>query len=187
MQRHRAIASRMFTTRSLRDFMFRNFMETTDKLVVKCEELLNENSSIDIYDMFLRLTFEAFTNTAFGIDVNAISSAPNIVPFAKAFDRSLEITGYRFVDAPFMWKTKKFFNIGVERELKKHVALMEAFIKDVISKRKEFFATLESKYKSSTTSDERMELRKKYDLLSLFIKDNPNINDKELRDVSFVA
>ena len=172
----------MFTTRSLRDYMFKNFMETTDKMLLKCDELMNTNDNINMYDMFLRLTFEAFTNTAFGVNVNAISVAPNVVPFARAFDESLEIIGRRYFTLEIVWKTMRLFDIGMEKILRKHCELMEAFIKDVISKRKEFFQNIKNNNNNNNISKEN-ELRQRYDLLSLFIKDNPNINDKELRDV----
>ena len=178
----------MFTTRSLRDYMFKNFMETTDKLLLKCDELSNINgkNGIDMYDMFLRLTFEAFTNTAFGIDVNAISVAPKVVPFANAFDQTLQICAKRFWSLKAWWKLKRLLDIGDEKKLRKHGELMEAFVKNIISKRKEYYSTIESNGNSTSTND-RNELRQRYDLLSLFIKDNPKINDKELRDVCYTV
>ena len=173
----------MFTTRSLRDYMFKNFLETTDRLISKCDELMLSEKNVNMYDMFLRLTFEAFTNSAFGIDVNAIQAAPKVVPFANAFDKTNEIIALRYFSLPFVWKLMRYFNIGVEAQLKKYSNLMEAYIQNVICKRKEYFASIKDST-NTTNDDERKELQQKYDLLSLFIKDNPNINDKELRDIT---
>ncbi len=51
----------MFTQRSLRDYMSDVFMKTTEVFVKKLDELSVNEDSVDLYDMFNRLTLEAFT------------------------------------------------------------------------------------------------------------------------------
>merc|ERR1719148_47651 len=80
-KKQRTIASHMFTVRGLRDYMFDVFVDTTDHLLAKFDEIDDGSHIIDWYDMTNRLTFEAFTKIAFGVDVGCISSAPDIAEF----------------------------------------------------------------------------------------------------------
>lgn len=66
-KKQRNIASHMFTVRALKDCMFETFDSTMDRLLEKFEELKQTQSSINMYDMWNRLTFEAFTKIAFGM------------------------------------------------------------------------------------------------------------------------
>ena len=179
----------MFTMRSLRDYMFKNFVETADKMVIKCEELQGKNGNVDMFDMFSRLTFEAFTNSAFGTDIDAINVAPDVIPFAEAFDESLEFVAERFFNVPFIWKTMRYFDVGHEKKLRQHTETMDNLIIGIIKQRKEYFGNLQKEENGKNKSNKndskyRVKLREKYDLLSLFIRDNPKISDKELRDVT---
>eukprot|EP01083_Nonionella_stella_P205595 748560_1 len=58
---HRSTASKMFTLRSLKDYMFEIFNDSTDAFLDKITELNDRGEYINIYDMFHRLTLEAFT------------------------------------------------------------------------------------------------------------------------------
>eukprot|EP00483_Globobulimina_turgida_P005160 UN05170 len=77
-KKHRAVASHMFTVRALRDYMFKVFNTTTDDLLSKFDEIKKRNEhKVNFYDMWNRLTFEAFTKIAFGVDVGVINPLQN--------------------------------------------------------------------------------------------------------------
>eukprot|EP01083_Nonionella_stella_P192047 710257_1 len=174
-KRHRSVASHMFTVRALRDYMFEVFVATTDRLMNKFDELHHNGSlTVDVYDMWNRLTFEAFTTVAFGADVNAIGVAPQQCEFGYRFDQALALVTQRIFSV-LDWKLMKRFRFipfvaPYEVELHKHSEWLETFIMNVINDRKE-----ELKAKREL----------KYDLLSMFMEDNNKISDKELRDIAF--
>ena len=106
-KKHRSIASHMFTVRSLRDYMFRVFEETTDELLAKFDDIDTGDHVVDFYDMFNRLTFEAFTKVAFGVDAGCISSAPKLAEFGFRFDRVFHLCSLRFFSSiNWEWKRK---------------------------------------------------------------------------------
>eukprot|EP00486_Rosalina_sp_Unknown_P005666 CAMPEP_0201569502 /NCGR_PEP_ID=MMETSP0190_2-20130828/11206_1 /ASSEMBLY_ACC=CAM_ASM_000263 /TAXON_ID=37353 /ORGANISM="Rosalina sp." /LENGTH=483 /DNA_ID=CAMNT_0047991875 /DNA_START=26 /DNA_END=1474 /DNA_ORIENTATION=+ len=179
-KKHRAIASRMFTVRSLRDYMFKVFIETTDLFIQKCEEIFEKDGEVDIYDMYNRLTLEAFTQVAFGVPLGTIACAPQEVQFSKSFDEGFQICTKRFFDVT--WPVQKLLNIGREKTLKKHLKIINEFAKDIIHKKKEHFKRLQQKKLNKTGNDEN--LKERYDLMSLFLKDDQNVKDEELRDVA---
>merc|ERR550539_691060 len=129
----------MFTVRSLRDYMFEVFNDTTDVFLSKCEEMNSKNGYVDIYDMFNRLTLEAFTMVAFGVSLGTISSAPKEVDFSTSFDEGFQICTKRFFDVT--WPIQKFLNFGRERKLKGHLKVINEFATDIIQKKKAEFKT----------------------------------------------
>ena len=197
-KKHRAIASRMFTVRSLRDYMFEVFVDTTDIFIKKCEEIQKKNGYVDIYDMYHRLTLEAFTQVAFGVPLGTIKCAPQEVKFSTSFDEGFKICTKRFFDVT--WPIQKLLNIGREKELKAHCTIINDFAKDIIHKKKQHFKQLQQKKgknknknkkpeetqetNENTTNDDKYKLKERYDLMSLFLKDDQNVKDKELRDVA---
>eukprot|EP01084_Bolivina_argentea_P138606 243977_1 len=193
-KKHRSIASHMFTVRSLRDYMFEVFVQTTDDLLHKLDEILPEmNDIMDCYDMFNRLTFEAFTKIAFGVDVGAISSAPQLAEFGYRFDKCSHLCAFRFF-SPIPWKLRRKFKIfglaNYEYEIDEHAEWMEHYVSDIIKDRKSYY---QEKISGKTDQEKRKlkrgksenKLRDRFDLLSMFMDDNKEISDKELRDITF--
>eukprot|EP01084_Bolivina_argentea_P138605 243975_1 len=194
-KKHRAIASHMFTVRSLRDYMFTVFNDTTDELLNKFDQLLENNDNIiDCYDMFNRLTFEAFTKIAFGVDVGAIDTAPQQAEFGFRFDRALALcTNRLFSGVSWKWKRKYralLFGLAwYENEIDEHIEWIESYVWNIINDRKQYYS---EKISNKSDKEKRQlkrgksenKLRDRFDLLSMFIDDNKNITDKELRDIT---
>eukprot|EP01084_Bolivina_argentea_P276886 472552_1 len=184
-KKQRSIASGMFTVRSLSDYMFQVFVSTTDQLMNKFDEFqTNDTLIIDFYDMWNRLTFEALTLVSFGVNVKAISSAPQQCEFGYRFDRSLVLSVMR-VFSSLDWRFKKRFQWvpGVapyEKEIDEHAAWLDAFVMNVIKDRKEYFKKLQV-----LKAKGKKQRKLKYDLLSMFMEDDDQISDKELRDIAF--
>jgi len=179
-KKHRSIASRMFTLRALRDYMFTVFMETTTVFLEKCESLQRSQGEVDVYDMFNRLTLEAFTQVAFGVPLGTIAIAPEEVRFSTSFDEGFQICTKRFFDVT--WPLQKLLNVGRERTLRGHLKVINEFATDIIRKKKAEFE--EKKAAQKQDGQRGRGLREKYDLMSLFLKDDPNVTDEELRDVA---
>ncbi len=73
--------------------MFANFIKTTEQFMDKIDQFVQADpkKGINMFDMFNRLTLEAFTFIAFGAKLDAISAAPKKLRFATAFDRTFRI------------------------------------------------------------------------------------------------
>lgn len=82
----RRAASHLFTNYRLRNQMTVSFCKYADRLIEKCEELRGEDKTVDMFDMFNRMTLDAFTKIAFGYDLGCIKKAPEVLPFMKAFN-----------------------------------------------------------------------------------------------------
>ena len=117
---------------------------------------------------------------AFGVPLGTIASAPKEVKFSTSFDEGFQICTKRFFDVT--WPIQKILNIGREKILKGHLKVINEFATDIIRKKKEEFQKKEQETKLKENGRKR--LREKYDLMSLFLKDDQNVTDEELRDVA---
>jgi len=104
------------------------FCQSADRLVEKCEEMSRSGQTVNMFDMFNRMTLEAFVKIAFGHDLRAIESAPAVMPFMKAFDGIQGHMTNRLMVPVWIWKFMRFFSLGGEGEVKKSVAVLNEFV-----------------------------------------------------------
>ncbi|XP_059660847.1 cytochrome P450 86A1 [Cornus florida] len=146
----RKTAALEFTTRTLRQAMARWVNRTIKtRLWFILEKASTENTPVDLQDLLLRLTFDNICGLTFGKDPETLSPDLPENPFSVAFDSATESTLQRFINPGFVWKLNKILCIGSEMRLKKSLEVVENYMTDALTARKE------------TPSD---------DLLSRFIK-----------------
>jgi len=163
-QIQRKTASQLFSNRRLKDHMTAVFVETSDELVNKLEDLTMTNGPhkpINIFNMYNRMTLDAFVRISFGVDLNCLKKAPDRIPFMDAFDRAQDLILTRSFN-PF-WRLQRWLKFGVEKQAALDHELIYKFIQTVINDRRE------------GSADEP-------DLLSLFIRENTRYSPKPPTD-----
>ncbi|XP_077211285.1 cytochrome P450 CYP94D108-like [Tasmannia lanceolata] len=176
----RKTASFEFNTKSLRNFVMENVQqEIRNRLLPLLCRAAKNNEIIDLQDILECFAFDNVCKVAFNEDpacLNASESCNSgkLSPeFAKAFEDATNLCAGRFMSAlPFVWKIKKFFNVGSERRLRESISTVHEFATKIIRARK--------KDKENTPQDS--------DLLSRFISNEDNNSEEFLRDiiVSFI-
>ena len=144
------------------------------RLLPVLESAYKTNSSLDLQDVLLRLTFDNVCIIAFGTDPGCLAPGLPQVPFAQAFEDATEATIIRFVTPATIWKVLRYFDVGNERTLKKSLKGVDKFAYEVIrTRRKELELELESKARS--------------DLLTVFMRlkdeEGNEFSEKFLRDI----
>lgn len=72
----------------------------------------------------------------FGVDLDTLSGSDEISnQFIKAFDDSNVIVYWRYVDV--FWKVKRFLNLGLERNLKENIKVIDNFVYNLIHRKRE--------------------------------------------------
>eukprot|EP01084_Bolivina_argentea_P087254 157609_1 len=180
---HRKVASRMFSMRNLKDYMFDCTINHTKKVIAKIEEQGIDMNNINIYDMLGRFTLDAFTDIAFGTTCDSLSSYPSKHPFAEAFDTLIEAMAKRHLIPPSIWKFEKIFNIGNERIIHKNIQIINEFAGQVLDSRQTSLAGITDESGHSYN-----------DIISLFIKhekkikntknNNEKLTRQELKDIA---
>ncbi|PON49643.1 Cytochrome P450, E-class, group I [Parasponia andersonii] len=167
----RKTASHEFNTKSLRNFVVQNvIVEIKTRLVPLLEQASKSGWVLDLQEVLERFAFDNVCKLAFNFDPGCLGGhgdgAAAGAEFMAAFEEAATVSCGRFFYAfPSLWKTKKFFNIGSERSLRKSISAVHRFADNIIQSR------LKAKV------DESQE-----DLLFRFIGNNEN-SPEFLRDI----
>ncbi|KAK8495491.1 hypothetical protein V6N12_032770, partial [Hibiscus sabdariffa] len=173
-RQQRKLASYEFSTRVLRDFSCSVFRKNAAKLAGVISKLAMSGQLIEFQDLFMKTALESIFKVGFGMDLNCLDGLSNeeATTFSKAFDDANEAVNLRFADP--LWKLKRFINIGSEASLKKNIEIVDKFVHNVISTKKELLAV-----KSDPIEKE--------DILSRFLAEsekNPEtMSSQYLRDI----
>ncbi|XVF05365.1 hypothetical protein REPUB_Repub05bG0165800 [Reevesia pubescens] len=134
----RKTAALEFTTRTLRQAMAR-WVNRTIKNRLWCilDKASDDNKSVDLQDLLLRLTFDNICGLTFGKDPETLSPDLPENPFAIAFDTATETTLYRLLYPGFLWRLEKILGIGAEKRLKSSLQIVENYMNDAIEARKQ--------------------------------------------------
>ncbi|KAJ0989444.1 hypothetical protein J5N97_007800 [Dioscorea zingiberensis] len=107
-----------------------------DKLLRILEKVAESKGCVDLQDVFLRFTFDNICTAAFGVDPGCLAVDLPEVPFAKAFEQATELTLFRFLVPPFVWKSMKRLNVGSEKQLKIAIRTVHQFAEKTVSDRR---------------------------------------------------
>ncbi|OVA20553.1 Cytochrome P450 [Macleaya cordata] len=135
-EQRQAATSQMHSSRFI-EHSYRTIQDLVhQKLLKLINKLVKSGEMIDLQDLLLRFTFDNICITAFGVDPGYLAIDIPDVPFAKAFEKAAELTLYRFVFPPFIWKTMKFLGVGSEKQLKEAVRTINEFAMKTVTERR---------------------------------------------------
>ncbi|KAK1365965.1 Cytochrome P450, family 94, subfamily D, polypeptide 2 [Heracleum sosnowskyi] len=165
----RKTASYEFNTKSLRNFVVHiSAAELQTGLIPILRESARKNRVVDLQDLLERFAFDNICKLAFNVDPGCLKGVGNYAgsEFMQAFESAATLSAGRFMYIfMFLYKIKKFFNMGSEMKLKDSIKIVHEFADNIIRSRLQ----------------ERVE-RKDEDLLSRFIQDSSN-SAEMLRDI----
>ncbi|CAI9774094.1 unnamed protein product [Fraxinus pennsylvanica] len=168
----RKLASYEFSTKVLRDFSSAVFRSNTARLSLKVYASALDNRETDLQDLLMKTTMDSIFKVGFGVDLNTLSGSDEFSnQFIKAFDDSNVIVYWRYVDV--LWRIKRFLNIGLERNLKNNIKIIDNFVYELIHRKREQMKDVKGA---------------REDILSRFLveseKDREKMTDQYLRDIT---
>ncbi|KAI7739894.1 hypothetical protein M8C21_032647 [Ambrosia artemisiifolia] len=93
---------------------------------------------LDLQDVFRRFSFDSICKFSFGLDPGSLKPNLPVSELESAFDLSSKLCAERGVaPSPVIWKLKRLFNIGSEKELKKSINVVKRMAGRVIKERRE--------------------------------------------------
>ncbi|KAJ6730862.1 CYTOCHROME P450 94A2-LIKE [Salix viminalis] len=160
----RQLSSHEFNTKSLRKFVETVVdTELSQRLIPILSAAAASNAVLDLQDVLQRFAFDNICQISFGYDPAYLLPGLPEAEFAKTFDEATEISSGRFNSVfPYLWKIKKFLNIGSEKRLKEASSRLRKFAKNIIKEKKQELSKnsslesvdLLSRFLSSGHSDE---------------------------------
>ncbi|CAL4902378.1 unnamed protein product [Urochloa decumbens] len=170
-------ASLEFSKRSLRKFVVDVVQaEVANRLLplLRRSAATGGGEVLDLQDVMGRFTFDTICMVAFGHDPCCLADGGVLAEarsgFMHTFIEAQDLIACRFLDPiEVSWKVKKWLNIGTERRLKKAIADIDEFLKDIVRARR--------RQQSASTSsvDDN-------DFLSRLVVTDEH-SDEELRDI----
>ncbi|XP_076927644.1 cytochrome P450 94B3-like [Bidens hawaiensis] len=135
----RKLASHEFSAKSLREFVVSVLEEeVTNRLVPLLENAVQNNEVLDMQDVLRRLAFDTICKISLGWDPCCLDYTRSVPPLAPAFDVAAGASAMRGrALATWVWKVKRFFNVGSERKLKEAVEVVHRAVNDIIRERRE--------------------------------------------------
>ena len=159
----------MFSMRNLQHYMFETSVTNTRRAIEKLQEF--KGKTVDINDILGRFTMDTFCEIAFGKSTNSVTSYPKQHAFGVAFDDMVERITVRGLD-PF-WKLKRLLNVGSEWYIHEDHMVIKNFVQNIVRQKNE---------NRSKVADESG--KSDHDLLSLYLKHDPNLSFKDLYDIA---
>ncbi|GLT69788.1 hypothetical protein SLA2020_419100 [Shorea laevis] len=176
-EQRRIAISEMHSTRFV-DHSFQTMQDLVHQKLLKLFEKSKDGFEFDLQEVLLRFTFDNICAAAFGVDPGCLAVDLPEVPFAKAFEEATELTLFRFMLPPFVWKPMRHFGIGYEKRLKEAIKTVHDFAEKTVTLRRNDLI------KFGSLNDDHC------DLLSRLIEQGKKkqFSDKFLRDffVSFI-
>lgn len=135
----RKLASHEFSAKSLREFVVSVLEEeVTKRLVPLLENAVRNEEVLDMQDVLRRLAFDTICKISLGWDPCCLDYNRSVPPLAPAFDAAAEASAMRGrALASWMWKVKRFLNVGSERKLKEAVDVVHRNVNEIIRERRE--------------------------------------------------
>lgn len=139
---------------------------------------------VDLQDVLHRLTFDNARALVLGFDPNCLSIDFPQVPYEKAYDVIEEVAFHRHLKPHGFWKLQKWLQIGQERKMKKAWEIIDHFLCQRISRKRELLS--ESKI--------QIEGEDHFDLLTYILVEDDDKggekgvfrkSDKFVRDMAF--
>ncbi|TDH68645.1 hypothetical protein CCR75_009074 [Bremia lactucae] len=129
---HRRLLVRLFSARALREHMIPVIQRHTFLLQRVLVTAAHAGKPVDLYMLMHRFTFKAFAEMVFNNSLEGIESEHEH-PFEKAFDEAQSIVAGRLQQPVWLWKLKRWMNVGDERALRHDIKLIDEFIMKIIA------------------------------------------------------
>lgn len=136
----RKLASHEFTTKSLREFVVGVLEEEVqNRLIPILDAAADVGRILDMQDVLRRFAFDTICKVSMGMDPCCLDDLSKPPPqLATAFDAASGISAMRGT-APVsaIWKLKRMFNLGMEKDLKEAVALVHSCVDEMIRSKRQ--------------------------------------------------
>ncbi|KMZ74787.1 hypothetical protein ZOSMA_122G00550 [Zostera marina] len=110
--------------------------KTKTAIIPMLRGAMEDNTVVDLQDIFLRFTFDLTSTLVMGVDPCCLSPGLPIVPFAKAIDDCMEAIFIRHVVPMAFWKFMRRMEIGPEAKIMSACKVIDEFIeKNVLNKK----------------------------------------------------
>lgn len=176
----RKATSHMFTAKLFKEHIWTVVQQNSHKLcgILKTVE---PGTSVDVFNLLNRFTLDTIGEIGFGKCIGSLDDPSS--PFLSSFDRAQQITVYRFLVPPGVWKLSRFTQRGAEKGSKEHFGRLDEYSRIVVRELQENLANENRQARRGNLGD--MEAKKSFVALCLADaeKRGEHVSEDYLRDL----
>ncbi|KAG6594341.1 Cytochrome p450 [Phytophthora cinnamomi] len=180
----RKVLAKLFTARVLREHMMPIVAKHTRVLLNIFEQAAEKQTPLELCELMHGFTLDSFAEIGFGSELRTLKSGHDH-PFGRALDDALHIAAARRMVPRWLWKAKRWLNVGSERQLRESVRVMDSLIMGII---------LEAIAKSKQRGYEVEEQEKRnsgHDIVSIILDrmkaDGNDVEPSEIRSLALLS
>jgi cytochrome P450 len=171
----RRMGNHLFSTEMLRDVIHDVAIEKTEQLCDVLAACAQSGKTVSMKSLLAKFTSDVFAKVGFGVELNGLkASLEDSVEQEHPFLRAIADYGSPFrarLHSPvWLWKLKRFLNVGDERQVKKSINIVLDLIHDIMRE------AMTNRAESSNSKPRR-------DLLTLFIESTGSTDPVAVRDM----
>jgi len=169
----RRTASHLFSMQMLRDVMDDVIIEKTYKFCAVLSAAVHSGEPISMKLLLSKFTSDVFTKVGFGVDLKSLENTLTGVadhPFLEAAEDFGPMIQVRIQSPKWLWKIKRFLNIGNERRFKRSAAVVHDAVHNIMAE------SLSNKTSQASNKPRR-------DLLTLFVDSSGITDTRVVRDI----
>ncbi|KAE8971917.1 hypothetical protein PF011_g25852 [Phytophthora fragariae] len=144
---HRKTASHLFSMQMMKDVMEATVREKLDVFLDVLDTYHTRGQQFSVKQELSHFTMDVIAKIAFSIELDTLKDSPDREDdheFLKAFNKACVAFGVRTQSPMWLWRLKRYLNVGWEKVFKENNAIIQNFINDVIvqsmNKKAEFAA-----------------------------------------------
>ncbi|KAL4102446.1 hypothetical protein PRIC1_006191 [Phytophthora ramorum] len=172
-QFHRKILASLITTRALREYMTPIIQENILRLQRTLKQWSETKGSVDFHKLVRHFTIDTFAEIGFGCKLDVLASGEEH-PFEVAFNDANRISSERITSPTWIWKLKRWLNIGDERRLREAIEEMNELMMKLIFTA---FGLLQAGADDNQQSAHQ-------NLISIIVSSEREITPTEVRDIA---
>ncbi|KAE8884944.1 hypothetical protein PF005_g10994 [Phytophthora fragariae] len=136
-KQQRKTASHLFTNRMMRDVMSKEVRDKCIKLRDLLDHCAQQGKTVSMKSLISKFTSDVFTKIGFGEELHGLDASKLDLeqehPFFQAIDDMSRLLQLRCQQPMFLWRLKRWLNLGEEREGKKNMKIIKAIVNDVMA------------------------------------------------------
>jgi cytochrome P450 len=128
----RKVAARFFSARSLRTLMHQSLHKNLEQVCAVLDSAQQSGEPADLKKLFHELTLQTFVEMGLGVELNWIGR-DDTHPFQTSIEAASRLLVHRFRVPGWVWRLQRWLNIGSEAKLAHHMAIVYAWLREVIA------------------------------------------------------
>jgi len=134
---HRKTASHLFSMQMMKDVMAATVCEKLQVFLDVLAVYAKRGQQFSAKKELSHFTMDVIAKIAFAIELDTLKNSPDREDdheFITAFNKACVAFGVRIQSPMWLWRLKRYLNVGWERVFKENNAIIQTFINDVIAK-----------------------------------------------------